>query len=164
MVSINVGDRAPDFSLIDNELRHRSLGEFLGQNVLLVFFIESFTDICDMEECPFRNSMDKLIDLDVQVLGISFNNPSKNKEYVKENFLPFPVLSDSKFEVIKLYGLFSPDPLAPKTYIVEKPAIFVIDQDGIVRYAWVSSDLSRVRPDYNLIQEQVEKLLRLANA
>ena len=104
-IKVKVGDKAPDFNLQDADNRPRSLKEFLGQKVLLVFFVGVFTSTCTKELCEFRDSMAQLIDLKAQIVGIDINVPSINKAFSKKNRLPFPILSDYKREVIKAYGL-----------------------------------------------------------
>ncbi|MCL5949705.1 MAG: redoxin domain-containing protein, partial [Candidatus Bathyarchaeota archaeon] len=72
---INIGEKAPTFYLPDAENRNRSLPEFLGQKVVLVFFVEDFTVLCTKEVCEFRDSMDNLINLEAQIVGIDTNPP-----------------------------------------------------------------------------------------
>src|SRR5512138_203595 len=98
---VKVGDKAPDFKLPDAQNRTRSLKEFLGQKVVLVFFVGAFTTICTKERCEFRDSMAQLIDLNAQIVGIDINTPSGNKLLAKKNRLPFPVLGDCKRDIFK---------------------------------------------------------------
>ena len=102
---IKVGDMAPDFTLPDIDKKPRSMHEFLGQKVVLAFFVGAFTSTCTIEMCEFRDSMERLIDLNAQVVGVSVNDPFSNKGFSEKNWLPFPILSDYKREVIKTYGL-----------------------------------------------------------
>jgi len=60
---VKVGDKAPDFTLPDTELKPRSLREFLGNKTVLAFFVGAFTSVCTKEMCAFRDSMARLIDL-----------------------------------------------------------------------------------------------------
>lgn len=81
---IKVGDKAPDFTLPDTDLKPRSLKEFLGKKVVLAFFVGAFTSVCTKEMCAFRDSMARLIDLKAQVIGISVNDPFSNKEFAEK--------------------------------------------------------------------------------
>ena len=90
-------------------MKPRSLKEFLGQKVVLAFFVGAFTETCTKEACEFRDSMSRLVDLNAQVIGIDLTVPFSSKRFAEKNRLPFPVLSDSKHEVFEKYGLqFSP--------------------------------------------------------
>ncbi len=158
MVSqIKVGDKAPNFTLPDVDLKPRSLKEFMGQKTVLAFFVGAFTSTCTKEMCEFRDSMARLIDLKTQVIGISVNDPFSNKTFAEKNRLPFPILSDYKREVIKTYGLELPNFAGLNGYTVAKRSIFILDENGTVRYAWISDDPA-VEPNYQEIQKTLEKM------
>jgi peroxiredoxin len=154
---IEVGDKAPDFTLADVDLKPKSLKEFMGQKIVLAFFVGAFTSTCTKEMCEFRDSMARLIDLNAQVIGISVNDPFSNKAFTEKNRLPFPILSDYKREVIKTYGLESPNFAGLKGYTVAKRSIFILDQNGIVRYVWISENPA-VEPNYQEIQNVLEQI------
>jgi peroxiredoxin len=154
---VKVGDTAPNFTIPDVDMKPRSLNEFLGKKVVLVFFVGAFTSICTKEVCTFRDSMARLVDLNAQVVGISVNDPFSNKGFAEKNRLPFPVLSDYNREVIKQWGLEFADFAGLKGYTVAKRSIFILDQTGIVRYVWVSEDPA-VEPNYEEIQKTLEQI------
>lgn len=154
---IKIGDKAPDFILPDIDLKLRNLQEFLGKKVVLAFFVGAFTSTCTKEVCEFRDSMSRLVDLNAQVVGISVTDPFSSKAFSEKNRLPFPVLSDYNREVIKLYDLIFPNFAGLKGYTVAKRSIFILDQQGIVQYVWISEDPS-VEPNYNEIQKALEKI------
>ena len=106
---IKIGDKAPDFTLTDTDMQPRNLNDFSGQKVVLAFFVGAFTSTCTNEVCEFRDSMDRLVDLNAQVIGISVNDPFSNKAFKEKNRLPFPVLSDYNREAIRAYGLELPN-------------------------------------------------------
>ncbi len=155
---IKVGDRAPDFTLPDADLKPRSLKEFLGRKiVVLAFFPGAFTGTCTKEMCAFRDSIARLENLKAQVVGVSVNDPFSNKGFTQVNMLPFPLLSDYKREVIKIYGIELPDFAGLQGYTVAKRSIFILDKDGVVRYVWVS-DNPAVEPNYQEIEKALEQI------
>jgi glutaredoxin-dependent peroxiredoxin len=154
---IKVGDKASDFTLPDIDMKPRSLKEFIGQKVVLAFFVGAFTATCTKEMCEFRDSMARLIDLNAQVIGVSVNDPYSNKGFAEKNRLSFPILSDYKREVIKTYGLESPNFAGLDGYTVAKRSIFILDKNGIVRYVWVSDNPS-VEPNYQEIQNVLQQI------
>ena len=154
---IKVGDKAPDFTLPDSDLKLRSLKEFLGSKVVLAFFVGAFTAVCTKEMCAFRDSMARLTDLKAQVIGISVNDPFSNKVFAEKNRLPFPILSDYNRQVIKVYGVENPDFGGLKGYTVAKRSIFIVDKNGIVRYVWAIADPT-VEPDYKEIESALGKI------
>jgi peroxiredoxin len=154
MVNIKIGDKAPDFTLPDADMKPRSLHEFLGQKVVLAFFVSAFTATCNKEACAFRDSMARLTDLNAQVIGISVNDPFSNKGFAEKNRLPYPILSDYNREVIKRYGLELPNFAGLEGYVVAKRSIIILDKEGIIRYIWIAEDPT-VEPNY---QEIIEAL------
>jgi len=157
MVNVKVGDKAPDFTLSDADMKTRSLHEFLGQKVVLAFFVGAFTSTCTMEMCAFRDSMARLTDLNAQIIGISVNDPFSNKGFAEKNRLPYPILSDYKREVIKRYGLEMPNFAGLEGYTVSKRAIIILDPEGVIRYMWVAEDPT-LEPNYQEIQDALAEI------
>ncbi|MGB9728377.1 MAG: peroxiredoxin [Thermoprotei archaeon] len=153
---VNIGQKAPDFTLLDMNFKPRSLQEFVcSQNVVLVFFPAAFSSVCTKEMCTFRDSMTKLNSLKANVIGISVDTPFAQKAFAEHNKLNFTLLSDFNKEVIKLYDVVLQDLLGLKE--LAKRAVFIIDKEGIVRYKWVSDD-PKVEPNYNEIIKELERI------
>lgn len=127
---------ATDFTLPDVDMKPRNLKEFLGQKVVLAFFVGAFTETCTKEACEFRDSMSRLVDLKAQVIGIDLTAPFSSKRFAEKNRLPFPVLSDSKHEVFEKYGLhFSPCDeykccWGSSCYPLVKRSLLILDEKG----------------------------------
>lgn len=155
--TLKVGNKAPNFTLPDTDLKPVSLEDFVGKKVVLAFFISAFTSTCTKEMCAFRDSMARLINLKAQVIGISVNDPFSNKAFAEKNKLSFPILSDYKREVTKAYGVEMFDFAGLKGYSTAKRAIFIIDQNSVLRYMWVIEN-PNVEPNYREIEEELEKL------
>ena len=154
---ISVGQKAPDFTLPDTELKPRRLSDFLEKNVILAFYPGAFTSVCTKEMCTFRDSIVKLSDLKAQVVGISVNDPFSNKAFAERNLLNFPLLSDYNREVVGLYGVAAKDFAELKGYTAAKRSIFIVDGKGTVRYVWISED-PRVEPNYEEIERVLEEI------
>ena len=154
-MAINVGSKAPEFTLFDEDKKSRSLSEFLGKKVVLAFFPGAFTGICTKELCTFRDAMSNFNDLHAQVVGISVDAPFANKAFATQNNLQFPLLSDYAREVSKQYGGVHEDFAGMKGYSASKRAVFIIDANGTVKYAWVSENPG-VEPDYNAVTQALK--------
>jgi peroxiredoxin len=85
------------------------------------------------------------------------NDPFSNKAFAEKNKLVFPILSDYNREVIKLYRIEASDFADIKGYTVAKRSIFVVDKNGVVRYAWTTDNPS-IEPDYHAIEEVLKKI------
>jgi peroxiredoxin len=157
MKSLKIGDKAPNFTLTDTDLKKRSLSEFLGSKMVLAFFVGSFTSVCTKEMCTFRDSMARLSALKAQVIGIAVTDPFSNKAFAEKNFLTFPILSDHNRKVIRAFGVEMPDFAGIKGYSAAKRAIFILDSKGLIRYIWMTEDPT-IEPDYSAIEVFLEKM------
>lgn len=148
------GEKAPAFVLVDTDRKERSLAEFAGKKVVLAFYPGAFTGGCTKEMCTFRDSMEKFNQLNAHVIGISVDSPFANKAFADQNKLQFPLLSDHSRTVSKSYGGVHDDFLGLKGYSASKRAVYVLDTNGSVKYAWVSENPG-VQPNVDEIQAAI---------
>ena len=156
-MAVKVGEKAPDFTLVDTALKPRSLKEFLGKTTVLVFYPAAFTGVCTKEMCAFRDNLSQLSSIGAQMVGISADTPFSNKAFAEQNSLTFPVLSDYNREAIKAFGIAFPDLAGLKGLTVAKRSVFVLDKQGVVKYAWVSEDPKK-EPDYAEVTKAARSL------
>jgi peroxiredoxin len=156
-MAVEVGMAAPDFSLYDADRKATSLSDFRGKNVVLAFYPGAFTGVCTTEMCTFRDRMDGLNSLNAQVLGISVDGAFAQKAFSDQNNLNFPLLSDFQREAVNQYDLAIPNFAGMEGYIASKRAVYVVDGEGVVRYAWVGPNPG-VEPDYDEVQAELGKL------
>lgn len=156
-MAVKVGEKAPEFTLVDTALKPRSLKEFLGKTTVLVFYPAAFTGVCTKEMCAFRDNLSQLSSIGAQVVGISADTPFSNKAFAEQNSLTFPVLSDYNREAIKAFGIAFPDLAGLKGLTVAKRSVFVLDKQGVVKYAWVSEDPKK-EPDYAEVTKAARSL------
>ena len=156
-MAVKVGEKAPEFTLVDTALKPRSLKEFLGKTTVLVFYPAAFTGVCTKEMCAFRDNLSQLSSIGAQVVGISADTPFSNKAFVEQNSLTFPILSDYNREAIKAFGIAFPDLAGLKGLTVAKRSVFVLDKQGVVKYAWVSEDPKK-EPDYAEVTKAARSL------
>jgi len=83
-MTLNVGDKAPDFELVDTDLKMRTLNEFTGKKLILSFFVAASSPVCETELCTFRDSWDELSKLGAQVVAISNDGPFANKAFAEK--------------------------------------------------------------------------------
>ena len=154
-MAATVGQKAPDFKLMNEKREEVTLSSQKGHPVVLAFFPAAFTGVCTKELCTFRDSMEKLNKANAQVYGISVDTSFSLAEFKKQQNLNFPLLSDFNKEVIQSYGVFNPDMIGLKG--IAKRSTFVIDKDGVVRHAEVLED-ARNEPNYDKVFEALSKL------
>jgi peroxiredoxin len=147
-MSVDVGSKAPDFTLTNEERQPVTLSQQRGKPVVLAFFPAAFSSVCQKELCTFRDSMARLNDAKAQVYGISVDTFFTLKAFHDAQNLTFPLLSDFNKEVIREYGVFNPDMIGLKG--IAKRAVFVLDRDGVVRHKEVLED-ARNEPNYEAV-------------
>ena len=147
-MSVDVGSKAPDFTLTNQDRQPVTLSGQRGKPVVLAFFPAAFSSVCTKELCTFRDSMAKLGEAKAQVYGISVDTFFTLKAFQDHEQLTFPLLSDFNKQVIRDYGVFNEDMIGLKG--IAKRAVFVIDKAGIVRHREVLED-ARNEPDYDKV-------------
>ncbi|MGY5144379.1 MAG: redoxin domain-containing protein [Candidatus Nitrosopumilus sp. bin_32a] len=150
-MSLNVGDIAPDFELVDTELKMRKLEEFKGGKIVLSFIVAASSPVCEVELCSFRDSWKEISDMGAKVVAISNDGPFANKAFAEKNNFNFPLLADYASKTIRDYGVLMPDLLHIKGYNAAKRSVFIINEDGKIGYKWVSEDPLK-EPNYEEIK------------
>lgn len=135
-MKLEVGQKAPDFSLYDSDKNKVSLSDFKGRQVLILFFPQAFTSVCTKELCNVRDNIAQYNNVNAQVLGISVDSVFTLGKYKQEQALNFPLLSDFNKEVSAAYGALY-DNFVFDMKGVSKRSAFVIDEEGTIRYAEV---------------------------
>lgn len=151
-MALNVGDLAPDFSLPAAPGPDRvTLSSYRGeQNVVVLFFPLAFSSVCTDEMCRMAEDYGDLSELDAEVLGISVDSPFVTQKFAQETNADFPILSDFNKKAIYAYDVVYEEFFGLNG--VAKRAAFVVDREGVIRYAWVSEDAG-VEPDYDAIRK-----------
>jgi peroxiredoxin len=152
-----VGSKAPEFTLPNTAREAVSLSDFKGKNVVLAFFPGAFTGVCTNEACALRDSMAEFNGMSAEVVGISVDSPFANTGFVERNNLQFPLLSDYGRKAVNDYGIALENFAGLEGYTVAKRAVYVIDGEGTIRYAWVS-DNPGVEPNYDEVKAELGKL------
>jgi peroxiredoxin len=150
-----IGERAPEFTLPSTSGQPVSLASYRGaKHVLLAFFPLAFTRVCTAELCGFTDDFDQFVGQQVEVLPISVDSVPTLTEFKRKYDLKVELLSDFKREVARSYGVLLEDAF------VSKRAYFLIDRDGVVRWAHVETTPGQRRENYEIL----EQISRLAGA
>lgn len=142
-MKIEVGQKAPDFTLYSSEKEKITLSNLAGQNVLLLFFPLAFTSTCTVELCSVRDNIALYNNTNAKVLGISVDSLYTLAKYKSDQNLNFPLLSDFNKEVSLAYGSLY-EKFGYNMKGVSKRSAFVVDKNGIVRYAEVLENASEI--------------------
>lgn len=148
-MKIEIGQVAPDFTLYDSTKNKVTLSDLKGQNVLLLFFPLAFTSTCTAELCSIRDNISFYNDVNAKVFGISVDSLHTLAKYKADQNLNFSLLSDFNKDVSSLYGSLY-EMFGYNMKGVSKRSAFVIDKNGIVRYAEVLENASE-QPNFKNI-------------
>lgn len=127
-----VGHPAPDFKLLDDEGKERSLVEFKGKTVLLYFYPKDMTPGCTVEAQCMRNRMNDLQAAGVQVLGVSTDSVESHKKFKAKEHLNFPLLADTEKKTVQDYGVWQEKSMFGKKYMGISRESFLIDKKGVI--------------------------------
>jgi thioredoxin-dependent peroxiredoxin len=128
---LKVNDKAPLFVLPDDQGGQFSLAEQAGRKVLLVFYPGDDTPVCTKQLCDYRDGVEAFGGLGVEVVGISNDSAESHRRFREKHGLPFTLLTDADLEVAALYD--------SKGLLGMKRSVFLVDEQGVVRYLHIES-------------------------
>lgn len=150
------GDKAPAFKLVADDKQEVALNDFQGKNVVLLFFPLAFTSVCTDELCHMRDNLSDYNDLNAEVIAVSVDSPFTLEKFKQEQNLNFPLLSDFNKETSRAYGsLYEDFVMGMKG--VSKRSAFVLDKDGVIRYAEVLDNAGDL-PNFEAVKETLSNL------
>ena len=129
---LEVGSKAPDFTLNNQEGVEVSLKEFLGKKVILYFYPKDNTPGCTAQACGFANLYPDFIEKDAVVIGISKDSVQSHKKFAEKYNLPFQLLSDTELEVIKAYDVWQEKNMYGKKTMGVVRTTYLIDENGMI--------------------------------
>jgi len=137
-MTVQPGDTAPDFTLLDQDEQPVSLHDLRGGSVILYFYPAAMTPGCTTQACDFRDSLSSLTAAGYTVLGVSRDTPAKLREFRERDGLTFPLLSDPDHAVHAAYGAWGEKMNYGKKIEGVLRSTFVIDPEGVVVLAQVN--------------------------
>jgi len=158
-MALKINDKAPEFTLFDQNANKVSLSNYSGSKVVLLFFPFANSSVCTTEMSQMRDDYEKYKNLDASIIGISVDSHYALKMWSEKNNFQFPLLSDFNKEVSSkydsLFEVFSP---GKYNYLgVSKRSAFVIGKDGMIKYIEICNTPGD-QPDYDAIEKLLNKL------
>jgi peroxiredoxin len=155
-MSLTIGSKAPDFKLVDSDKKEVNLSEYAGKNLIIHFFPASFTGVCTTQLCTVRDGINLYHNDTTDVVAISVDLPFTLAKFKEDQNLNFTLLSDFNKEASTAYGaIYENWILGLKG--VSKRAAFVVDKDGVIRYAEVLESAGDL-PNFTAINETLASL------
>ncbi len=135
-MSVDVGDKAPGFTLPTDGGGEISLSDFKGKPVVLYFYPKDDTSGCTAEACAFRDALPDFSKVKAEVIGISRDPVKKHDKFKKKYALNFPLASDEEGEVCEAYGTWVEKSMYGRKYMGIERSTFLIDGKGVIREVW----------------------------
>ncbi len=141
---IGIGEKAPDFTLLDKDGNEVSLSDFRGKKVVLYFYPKDNTPGCTRQACAFAAAYEGFRTVNAVVIGISRDSVASHAKFAAKYELPFVLLSDPELSAIEAYGVWQEKKMCGKVSMGVVRTTFVIDENGIVEVV-----MPKVKPDTN---------------
>ena len=130
MTTLEAGDKAPDFSVEDQDGNTVKLSDFKGKKLVLFFYPKASTPGCTAEACNLRDNWERFQEKGYAILGVSADTQKKQSNFKNKYEFPFPLLADEDKEVIQTYGVWGPKKFMGKEYDGIHRTTFIIDEEG----------------------------------
>lgn len=132
MAYLNVGDKAPDFSVTNQNGETVSLSDFKGSKLIIYFYPKADTPGCTAESCNLRDHFSDLLNRGFKIVGVSPDNQDKQKKFAEKYNLPFPLLADVDHQIIKPYGAWGVKKMYGKEYEGLLRTTYVVSEEGLI--------------------------------
>lgn len=141
---LEVGTKAPAFTLPDKDGKVVSLADFAGKRVVLYFYPKDNTPGCTRQACAFAGAYEAFRELDAVVIGVSKDSVASHQKFAEKYGLPFILLSDPELSAIQAYGVWKEKKLYGKVSMGVVRTTYVIDGNGVIEKV-----MPKVKPDTN---------------
>lgn len=132
MISLKIGDTAPNFQSLDEAGNCLSLADFKGKKLVLFFYPKASTPGCTLEACNLSDNYNRFKALGYDILGVSADSAKKQNNFKEKYGFPYPLLADEDKSVIKAFGVWGPKKFMGKIYDGIHRTTFVINESGII--------------------------------
>jgi len=136
MSKITNGQKAPTFSVNDNNGNLVKLSDFEGKNLVLYFYPKDDTPGCTKEACSFRDSFSEFRNKNIEILGVSRDDEKSHKKFIEKYKLPFRLLTDNNGIICKMYGVLTERSMYGRKYKSINRTTFLIDKTGKIKHVF----------------------------
>ena len=132
MTTLKAGDKAPNFSGVDQEGKKHKLADYAGKKLVVFFYPKASTPGCTAEACDLRDNFERFKANNYELLGVSADSQKAQLKFKDKYEFPFPLIADEDKSVINAFGVWGPKKFMGKEYDGIHRTTFVIDEKGII--------------------------------
>lgn len=132
MTTLKVGDKAPDFSSVDQDGNAISLSDYKGKKLVVFFYPKASTPTCTVEACNLGENYDALQKAGYEILGVSADSQKRQQNFKNKYNFPYPLLADVDKSVIEAFGVWGPKKFMGREFDGIHRLTFVIDENGVL--------------------------------
>ena len=136
MALLQVGDKAPDFTLPTDSDSEISLSSLKGHKIILYFYPKDDTPGCTKQACGFRDALPQFSKLDAHIIGVSKDSPAKHDKFKAKYDLNFPLAADEDGQLCEAYGVWVEKNMYGRKYMGIERTTFLIDEQGTIQHIW----------------------------
>jgi thioredoxin-dependent peroxiredoxin len=151
---LKVGQKAPDFTVLNDQGEKVKLSDFKGKKVVLYFYPKDDTPGCTTEACAFRDGIEQIKKQGAVVLGVSTDSVASHQKFKNKFDLNFPLLADTEKKVVEAYGTWQEKSMYGKKYMGTVRSTFIIDEQGKISHIFPKV---KVKEHYNEVVEALKK-------
>lgn len=132
MITLEAGNKAPEFSGLNQDSEMISLSQYKGQKVILYFYPRDNTPGCTKEACNFNDNLSLLTEKGFVVIGVSPDSITTHQKFIAKHDLNFQLIADTEKEILSTYGAYGEKKLYGKVSVGVLRSTFIIDEEGVL--------------------------------
>ena len=132
MITLKIGDKAPQFEALDNQGNTIKLSDYAGKKLVVFFYPKASTPGCTMQACNLRDNYQRFLAEGYAILGVSADSAKRQQNFIDKKELPFPLLADEDKTVINAFGVWGEKKFMGRTYDGIHRITFIIDANGVI--------------------------------
>lgn len=132
MTQLKVGDKAPNFSALDEQGNTISLADYKGKKLVVFFYPKASTPGCTVEACNLNDNFERFQSLGYEILGVSADSAKRQSNFKNKYGFKYPLLADEDKAVIEAFGVWGPKKFMGRTFDGIHRTTFVIDENGVI--------------------------------
>lgn len=132
MTHLQIGDKAPNFTILNEDDKKISLNDYRGKKLILFFYPKDDSPGCTKEACSLRDNFKQLSKMGFEILGVSPDKPAKHRKFIDKYEFQYSLAADTEKEIINTYGLWGPKKFMGREVVGVHRTTFIINEQGVI--------------------------------